>query len=236
MVTGVEIGPEVVTSDDSVANLLNVENSLGRNTATVYPFGNRLRRNANSASEIRLRAEGLKSGVENVFPHDSKLIHARFMKINSPVMAHQLTAYDHAAMTSRIPQPENYATFAAWIRALSTYAGSQAALARAVGVSPQMITKYNNGGSPEPENLEKFSAYTGVSYAKIRLLVDGKPISEVKNIKDRINQTVTPLGAQIGRQWETIQDERTRSLIAEQIKIAIEQQTKLETASRKRVS
>lgn len=96
------------------------------------------------------------------------------------------------------------------------------------------MTKYLKGGSIEAETLQRFADYTAVSYAKLRMLVDGRPVSEASTIKDRINQTATPLGAQIGRQWEQIHDERTREIIAEHIKNALDQQSKLEAATRKR--
>jgi transcriptional regulator with XRE-family HTH domain len=233
MVTRINVGPKVVASDDAIARPFDVEHSFSGD-AVVYPFGDRLRRDTKGASEVRLRSEGSEDGVQNVVAHGSNVIHGQFMSVNRHVIERQPAVYDHGRMPHRIPQPENFASFAAWVTAMYAYAGSQAALARAVGVSPQMITKYLKGRSIEPENLEKFAQYSGVSYGKLRLLVEGKLATEAKNIKERFTQTATPQGAQVGRQWEQIHDERVRDLIAEQIKMALEQQARLEVASRKR--
>jgi transcriptional regulator with XRE-family HTH domain len=230
----VEIGTELVSRDGAVTCPLNSDHALRRNTV-VYPFGDRLWRYTNSPREGGLGTDGAERSLKDFTAHDcDALIHSQFMSVNDTVIAHKPHVYDSSGMDKRIPQPENYANFAAWVRAAADYVGSQAALARAVGVSPQMVTKYLNGKTAEPENLEKFADWSGVAYAKLRMLMDGKPVSEAKAIRDRINQTATPLGAQIGRQWEQIQDERTRNLIAEQIRLAIEQQAKLEMAARKR--
>jgi hypothetical protein len=235
MITRVQIGPKVVASDDARASSLDVENSLSRNTAVIYPFRDRLRRNTDRTRKAGLGAQDAENGLKNASAHDeSNLIHGQFMYVNRCVIDRKPLVDEHLGMANQIPQPENYGSFAAWVRALADFAGSQAALARAVTVKPQMITKYLNGRSIEPENLQKFADYSGTSYAKLRMLVDGKPASDAKNIKDRINQTGTPMGAQIGRKWEAIQDERTRNLIVQQIDNAIEQQNRLETLSRKR--
>jgi transcriptional regulator with XRE-family HTH domain len=233
MVTRIQIGPEVVASDDTVTGPFDVKNALSRDSV-VYPFGDRLWRNTDGPSKRSLRPESLEDGKQNIGCHETTYIHGQFMTVNSEVIAHNLPVDDHDAMPHRIPQPENYATFAAWVMAMASYAGSQAALARGVGVSPQMITKYLAGKSIEPENLEKFANFSGVSYAKLRLLVDGMPLSDAKNVKERVNQTVTPMGAQVGRQWEQIQDERMRGIIAEQIRMALDNQARLDVATRKR--
>jgi transcriptional regulator with XRE-family HTH domain len=233
MIARVQIRPEVVAGDDSVTGSLNIEHPLSGDTV-VYPFGDRLWRHADRSGELRLRADDSENGGQNAIAHETPLIHGQFMSVNNQVIAHHPMVDEHAGMRNEIPQPENYASFKAWIIALCDCAPSQAALAKAVGVKPQMITKYRNGRSIEPENLQKFADYTGVSYAKLRLLVDGKSVSDARQIKDRINQTATPMGAQIGRKWEAIHDEGTRTLIAQQIENAIEQQKRLEIATRKR--
>lgn len=257
MVARVHIGSQVVPTDDTITSTLNFDHSL-RGDAVLDPLGNGRRGDANSTSEFSLRTDLLDHEAKDVVldrggqeigvtedaansgvcavSHGANVIHGRFMTVNRQFIAHKLPGDEHGPMSTRhMPQPENYATFAAWVRALLPFAGNnQAALARAVGVRPQMLTKYLAGGGPSLESLEKFANYAGTSYAKLRLLVDGKPVSEAKVIRDRINQTNTPLGAQIGRQWENIQDERMRNLIAEQIKVALEAQARLESASRKR--
>lgn len=234
-VARIKIGTEIVSSDNPVACTLNVQDPLGGNPV-VYPFGDRLWRDTESTSESSLRSECLESGGQKISVHEGSVIPPQFMHVKRQVMDANLTVDEHRGMQQRIPQPENYATFAAWVRALVQGAPSQAALARAVGVKPQMLTKYLAGKSIEPENLQKFADYAAVSYAKLRLLVDGKSLSDAKNIKDRVNQTSTPMGAQIGRQWEQIQDERQRANVAEQIRMYLELQTKIDAATRKKVS
>lgn len=250
MITGIEIRSEVVPSDDPVQSPLNVNHLLRRDSA-LEPSSDGLRRDAQLAGELGLApvpergncAPENNSGTWNSIreldsgiSHNCKVIHGRFIPVNDRVIAHTPAADEHEPMSNAsIPQPENYASFAAWVRALvHQVGGNQAALCRAVGIKPQMLTRYLSNGAPTTENLQKFADYSGVSYAKLRLLIDGKPLSEAKTIKDRVNQTATPAGAQIGRQWEIIQDERTRALIAEQIKIALEHQARLDVATRKR--
>jgi transcriptional regulator with XRE-family HTH domain len=257
MVAGIHFGTEVIPADDAITGTLDTQSTLCRD-AVLDPLGNGRRGYLAAPSELGLRANLLDHFAKDVVlddgcqevriaedatnrdvrlvSHGANVIHGRFTSVNRQVIAHKPPGDEHGPMNARpMPQPENYANFAAWVRALLPFAGNnQAALARAVGVKPQMLTKYLAGGGPSMENLEKFADYAGTSYAKLRLLVDGRPVSEAKVIRDRINQTSTPLGAQIGRQWESIQDERMRNLIAEQIKVALEAQSKLESATRKR--
>jgi transcriptional regulator with XRE-family HTH domain len=234
---GVHVGPEIVTSNvtppgTSEVGALDRHSFFGRD-ARLKPLGDGLRGNLELPSKCGLGTESLDGALQNFNVAHTVVVHRQFTAVNCDVIDSQPLVDDYGVM-KQVPQPENYATFAAWVIALCSWAGSQARVAKEVGVSPQAMTKYRKGGSIEPRTLEKFADYSGVSYAKLRMLVDGKPVSDASQIKDRVNQTRTPLGAQIGRQWEQISDERTRGLIAEHIKQALEQESRLDAATRKR--
>lgn len=234
----VEIRSDVVPSDvfpvgTREVRALDGNDLLGRN-ADLEPLGDGLRTDAELTRERGLRLEGLDDSMQRICDGHNVVVHRQFTSVNRQAIDSQPLVDDDAARMKPVPQPENYATFAAWVSALCQRAGSQARVAKEVGVSPQAMTKYLKGGSISPKTLERFADHGGVSYAKLRMLVDGRPASEAGAIRDRINQTATPAGAQIGRQWEQIQDERTRELIAEQIRNALELQAKLDAATRKR--
>lgn len=228
----VDIRTQVGTSDSTLTGSLDVQDALRRDTV-IYPFGDRLWGHADGASEIGLRAKGPENAGENCAGHNLSVIHRQFMSVNDQMIAYQPMDDESTGMDRRMPQPDGYANFAAWVRAAYEFTGGQAPLARAVGVSPQAITKYLAGRSATPETIEKFAAWAGVPYAKLRMLVDGRPNSEVKQIKERLNQTATPLGSQVGRQWEQIQDSRVRDMIAMQIQHELERQNKAAMSRKK---
>lgn len=230
----IDIRTEIGAGDGSLASSLDIEDTLGRN-AVVYPFGDRLWGDTKDTCEFGLGTERLKNSGENATVHNLSFIHRQFMPVNEPIIAHKQKVDEAWRMEKRVPQPENYATFSAWVLAAAAFAGGQAALARAVKVSPQMLTRYINGGGAKKHNLQKFADWAQISYSKLRDLMEGRQTQDnPRQGKDRPNQTFTPLGAQIGRQWEQIADERARSLIAEQIQHELERQAQSSQENRKK--
>ena len=76
-------------------------------------------------------------------------------------------------MTISTPNPRDYATFAAWLAAVTARRGAQREIARACEVTPQAITRWLGGSQVRPERLKRLAAWSGWPYSDLRMLVDG---------------------------------------------------------------
>lgn len=182
MITGIEVGPEVVTSDDSTASPLNVEHSL-RGNLVQFPLRDRVDRNAESRSELSLRPEMSKNalkGSRGSVTHIDAVVHRQLRKRNRQLIDRTGTDNENKQMVE-MPSPEHYSTFAQWLDAArKSRRLTKTAIAKIGGVKPQAVTKWFKDGDVKPESLRKLSDWSGIDYSKLRLLLEGQPIVEVR--------------------------------------------------------
>lgn len=182
MVTGIEVGPEIVTSDDSIACPLDVKHSLGGNLIQ-FPLAHRVDRNAETRGELPLRAEMSKNAIKRAkgtVTHIATVVHRQLRKRNRQLIDRPEGDHDNKQMVD-IPSPEHYSTFAQWLEAArKSRRLTKAAIARIGGVQPQAATKWFKTGDVKPESLRKLSDWSGIDYSKLRLLLEGQPITEAR--------------------------------------------------------
>lgn len=229
----INVRTQIRPTHDAITGALDLKDSLRRDPV-VYPFGNRLWGDPKGAREIGLGAERLKNTGKNLAAHIPPFIHSQFMSVNEQIIDYKPPVYE-AWLMKQIPQPRDYGDFVSWIKAAVAYEGTQRALAKKINLTPQAMTKYvMSKGIPSPKTIQKMADWGGINYRELRDLAEGKKVIAPSALKEHPNRTSTPLGAQIGRQWEQIQDERARRIIAEQIQLELERQNNKDEAIRKR--
>lgn len=214
MVTRIQVGTEVVTSDDSIASPLNLEHSQRGNLVSL-PLRDRVLGDANSFGERRLRTEvvdePLKRGLGTV-THMSAFLHSRLNSVNPRFIAGLQPSADNKRMVDT-PKPEHYPSFATWLEATrKAFRVQKQQIADIAGVSPQAVTKWFKGGDVRAEPLQKIADWSGVPYASLRLLLEGKPLADQRTKKGA--PAPSPAVQRIARKVQSLQgDEASLSAV-----------------------
>lgn len=185
MVTRIQIGPEVVTSDDPITSPLNLDHSQ-RGNLVLFPLRDGVLGHAHRFRERGLRTEVVNEPLERgtgTVTHMSSFLHSRLSEVNPRFIAGTKPAADNKQMVDT-PKPEHYPSFAAWLTATKkSFRVQKKDIAEIAGVSPQAVSKWFKGGDVGPEPLQKIADWSGVQYASLRLLIEGKPMLEQKGKK-----------------------------------------------------
>lgn len=223
MVTRVQIGPEVVTSDDPITSPLDIEHSLGGNLL-LLPLGDRVRGNPEALRKLHLGAEMPEDPVKCSVTHMDSFLHYRLNKLNHGFIAAYKPAADNKRMVDT-PRPEHYPTFAAWLDATrKAFKLRKGDIAEIGGVTPQAVSKWFRNGAVGPEPLEKIANWAGVSYADLRLLIEGKPLHEPKGKKGL--PPPSPAVQRIARKVHLLGDESSLGAVEVLVDTFLSQQTK----------
>jgi transcriptional regulator with XRE-family HTH domain len=182
MVKRIQVGTEVVASDDAITSPLNVEHSLGGNVVE-FPLGNSVRRDSESVSERLLRAQMPKNtikGSAGSVTHIRDGIHRQLIGRNRQLIEESEGGADNKQMVDT-PKPEHYSTFAQWLEAMrKSRKIPKSEIAKLANVKPQAVTKWFKGGDVKPAALTLISNWSGIEYSKLRMLLEGQPVSEGK--------------------------------------------------------
>lgn len=207
MVTRIQVGPEVVTSDDPIASSLNLDHSQ-RGNLVSFPLRNGVLGDADGLSESRLRTEvvdePLKRGLGTV-THMTAFLHSRLSSVNPRFIAGPQPSADNKRMVDT-PRPEHYPSFAAWLEATrKAFRVKKQQIAEVAGVSPQAVSKWFKGGDVGAEPLQRIADWAGVPYASLRLLLEGKPLADQKAKKG--SPPASPAVQRISRKVQSLQDD-----------------------------
>jgi transcriptional regulator with XRE-family HTH domain len=176
MVTRINVGAEVVPSDDSIADTLDFKHPLGGNLL-LFPLRNRVRRNSEPSREFLLRSEMLENPSERVI-HMPSVLHYGLRKRNRQLIATDKPSVDNENM-AETPRPEHFSEFKDWLEAVRLSRRlSKKSIAEVAGKTPQAASKWFSGGDIEPEPLRKIADWAGVPYAELRMLLDGQPLTQ----------------------------------------------------------
>ncbi|MDB6101210.1 MAG: hypothetical protein JWO52_1209, partial [Gammaproteobacteria bacterium] len=152
--------------------------SLGRDAA-LLPFRDGVGAHAKPSSKLGL-GQDPENRVKGVVVHLTDYIHQRLMPVNHWLIAEPQPEADHKRMVDT-PRPEDFTRFSDWLEAVrEARALTQRAVARIGGASPQAVTKWFKGGNVRPASLQKLATWAGADYSKLRLLLDGQPITTQK--------------------------------------------------------
>lgn len=182
MVKRVQIGPEFVARDDSIASPLDIEDALGGNILE-FPLGNSVRGDSQGVGECFLRAQMAKNSVKGSagsVTHIRERIHRQFRGRNRQLIEGSEEDADNKQMVDT-PKPEHYSTFAQWLEAIrAARKVKKADIATIAKVKPQAVSKWFKGGDVNPAALALISNWSGVEYSKLRMLLEGQPLTEAK--------------------------------------------------------
>lgn len=214
MVTRIQVGPEVVTSDDPITSSLNLDHSQ-RGNLLSFPLRDSVFGHANSLGESRLRTEvvdePLKRSLGTV-THMSAFLHSRLSSVNPRFIAGLQPAADNKRMVDT-PKPEHYPSFAAWLEATrKAFRVQKQQIADIADVSPQAVSKWFKGGDVGAEPLQKIADWSGAPYSSLRLLLEGKPLTDQRSKKNA--PAPSPAVQRIARKVQSLQgDEASLSAV-----------------------
>lgn len=170
----IEIGPEVVSRDDSVGNSLDVENSLGRDPP-LLPLGDGVGSDSHPPGQLSL-GHPLKETIKGTVVHLGDYVHRRLNDVNRQLIVSNEPAAEHKRMVDT-PRPGHFSSFAEWLEAVRrSRNASKAEVARVGGGTPQAASKWFNGGGVDVPHLRKLADWAAVEYLELRALLDKQPV------------------------------------------------------------
>lgn len=193
---GIERRGELVPSDSATDQPLDGQCPHG-GEPPVAPISDRAGCDAEGFGQLLLRADyfngGVKranrrmpisgdsvgrdltsSGVATGF-HADELIQQNLIAIQSVFIAQRSKDADHRDMAEP-PQPKAFSEFKDWLITCLRQRGiMQKDLAATIHISPQSITYWKRGGSPESAQIRKLADWAGVDYMDLRALIDKVP-------------------------------------------------------------
>lgn len=142
----------------------------------------------------------------------SAFLHSRLNSVNPRFIAGLQPPADNKRMVDT-PKPEHYPSFAAWLEATrKAFRVQKQQIADIAGVSPQAVTKWFKGGDVGAEPLQKIADWSGVRYASLRLLLEGKPLTDQRTNKGA--PAPSPAVQRIARKVQSLQgDEASLSAV-----------------------
>lgn len=182
MVKRVQVGTEFVSGNEPIAGSLNVEHSLGWNVVQL-PLRDGVGRNSEPGGERLLRAQmaknTIKGGAGSV-THIRDGIHRQLSRRNRQLIEPPARDHENEQMVET-PNPEHYSTFAQWLDATRKARKlNKADIAQIAKVKPQAVSKWFKGGDVKPQPLALISNWSGIEYSKLRMLLEGQPLTETR--------------------------------------------------------
>jgi hypothetical protein len=206
MVTRINVGTEIVPSDDTTTDALDLKHPFSGNLL-LFPLGNRVRRNPEQPREFLLRSKMLEDQGERVV-HMKPFLHYGLRKRNRQLIDAHKPPVDNENMPDT-PKPEHFSAFKDWLEAVRLSRRlPKRAIAEVAGKSAQAASKWFAGGDIEPEPLRKIADWAGVPYAELRLLLDGQPITTQKR-RNGAASVHAPVVQRISRKIEQLAGDDT---------------------------